>query len=329
MILFVGARDEASIHNVMDWLAHYGQDFKSVSHGELERLPYHIQISNEDVNIKFETDQKVPFQSAEVKSVWFRKKFLIRVPDLGDHLDKTVEENLEFYLKGELSNLKDGIIHCLSDKFWLGNPFINDINKTKSLLAAREAGFSIPATYIVKTKTELKELLDKQRLITKSIHGSLRLIMAHETYLLYTSSVNKEVLEQIPDTFLPTLVQSHIEKEIELRVFVLENKIYAMAIFSQLDEQTSTDFREYNWEKMNRMVPFSLPDEIQEKVLAFMKIIQLNTGSIDLILEKDTGRYVFLEINPTGQYGFVEDRCNYFLSREIAKTLIHGKSEST
>ncbi|WP_293933429.1 hypothetical protein [Sphingobacterium sp. UBA6645] len=48
-----------------------------------------------------------------------------------------------------------------------------------------------------------------------------------------------------------------------------------------------------------------------------MKGLGFNTGSIDLILTPD-GDYVFLEINPEGQFGMVPHPCNYFLEREMA-----------
>jgi len=38
-----------------------------------------------------------------------------------------------------------------------------------------------------------------------------------------------------------------------------------------------------------------------KKLKKLFTILDLNSGSIDLILEKDTKKYIFLEINPVGQ----------------------------
>ncbi len=35
------------------------------------------------------------------------------------------------------------------------------------------------------------------------------------------------------------------------------------------------------------------------------------------------GKYVFLEINPEGQFGMVSHPCNYYLERELALTFIN------
>jgi hypothetical protein len=52
-----------------------------------------------------------------------------------------------------------------------------------------------------------------------------------------------------------------------------------------------------------------------------MKTLNLNTGSLD-ILKKKTGEYVFLEVNPVGQYGHPSHYGNYELGKVIAQWLI-------
>lgn len=87
-----------------------------------------------------------------------------------------------------------------------------------------------------------------------------------------------------------------------------------MAILSQSDEKTKIDFRKYNEEKPNRNVPFKLPDDIDQKIKQLFKYLDLNTGSVDLIVDHQENFY-FLEINPVGQFGMVSYPCNYFLEK--------------
>ena len=93
-----------------------------------------------------------------------------------------------------------------------------------------------------------------------------------------------------------------------------------MAIFSQEDEQTKVDFRNYNKSKPNRCVPYKLPDYIMKKLDLFMQRMNLDTGSIDMIYTTNK-EYVFLEVNPVGQYDMVSVPCNYNLHQKIAKYL--------
>ncbi len=58
--------------------------------------------------------------------------------------------------------------------------------------------------------------------------------------------MNDMDIEKLPDTFSPSLIQGYVEKKYELRIFYLNGECFASAIFSQLDEQTKIDFRNYN-----------------------------------------------------------------------------------
>ena len=101
----------------------------------------------------------------------------------------------------------------------------------------------------------------------------------------------------------------------------MENNFYPMAIFSQNDETTKIDYRNYNYDKPNRNVPFVLPKLILKKIKKFISKLEINTGSIDLIINKK-GDYFFLEINPMGQYDWVSQNCNYYIDKDIAEILI-------
>ena len=95
-----------------------------------------------------------------------------------------------------------------------------------------------------------------------------------------------------------------------------------MAIFSQNNEKTKLDFRNYDYSFPNRKTPFILPSKIEKKIRNFMNFIKLNCGSLDLILTPNS-EYVFLEVNPVGQFGMVSSPCNYELEKKIANKLIN------
>jgi len=101
----------------------------------------------------------------------------------------------------------------------------------------------------------------------------------------------------------------------------MDNTFYPMAIFSQNDEKTKVDFRNYNLQRPNRKTPYELEKSIENKLYALVKEMGLTSGSLDLIRTIDD-RYVFLEVNPIGQFGMTSTPCNYFLEEKIAKNLI-------
>jgi D-alanine-D-alanine ligase-like ATP-grasp enzyme len=52
-----------------------------------------------------------------------------------------------------------------------------------------------------------------------------------------------------------------------------------------------------------------------------MAELNLDTGSIDMILDRKN-EYVFLEVNPTGQFGWLSKSCNYYIEKEVAKHML-------
>lgn len=96
-----------------------------------------------------------------------------------------------------------------------------------------------------------------------------------------------------------------------------------MAIFSQSNSQTNVDFRKYDDKLPNRCVPYILPNKIENALRDLMNSLNLNTGSIDLIVDTQDN-YYFLEINPVGQFGMVSQPCNYYLEKKVAEYLVQN-----
>jgi glutathione synthase/RimK-type ligase-like ATP-grasp enzyme len=141
--------------------------------------------------------------------------------------------------------------------------------------------------------------------------------------LIGVQKVGLDNIDLLNERFFPTLFQNEIEKAFELRIVYIKNHFFAMAIFSQNDEKTKIDYRNYNRQKPNRTIPYTLPQDIVVKLQHLMNQLELDSGSIDMIVT-NTNEYVFLEVNPTGQLGWVSEHCNYYLEQKIAYYLQHG-----
>jgi ATP-GRASP peptide maturase of grasp-with-spasm system len=165
--------------------------------------------------------------------------------------------------------------------------------------------------------------MEKQgRIITKCIADGIFYSLDDYDFSMYTQEVTESMIVAIPEDLLyPSLFQQMLEKKYELRIFYLDGICYPMAIFSQNDKQTKVDFRHYNVQKPNRNVPYQLPSEIETGIVKLMESLELRCGSIDMVRTID-GQYVFLEVNPIGQFGMVSGPCNYYLEKEMAKYLI-------
>jgi ATP-GRASP peptide maturase of grasp-with-spasm system len=209
--------------------------------------------------------------------------------------------------------------HINEKAYWITDYRAAVVNKLEVLTIAKKCGLKIPYTFITNNKQDLKEAAGNESIISKSITESVFFTTKNHYYQMLTQDVSHT--GEIPDLFFPSLIQRNIDKDYELRIFYLEEEFYPMAIFSQNDRQTSVDFRNYNLKRANRNVPCKIPEEEKRRLLKFTKAVNLNCGSIDMI--KDTqGDYIFLEVNPNGQYGMVDVPCNYKLNRRIAQQLL-------
>lgn len=311
MILLISTEFDRSTDEVIDWLNYFGSAYLRINKEDIiESLI--VKINNNKTTYVIKTISK-QIDIDEIRSFWYRKNGITIRPYYNNRfVSKNTEKFIKF-LKNEKNILEAFIEFILSRKYGIGYVKNKKINKLLVLQTAKECGLEIPETLI----TNRKEYL-KHGLIIKAISEGFLFKRRNKSYLTYTKEVN---LKKLSENFNPTLFQRMIEKEFELRIFYLKEKIYSMAIFSQNDDQTKLDFRHYNWEKPNRTIPFLIPESLKEKIIHLMNKLGFNTGSLDFIVDK-RGNYIFLEVNPSGQFGMVSKPCNYYLEKEVAKELI-------
>jgi ATP-GRASP peptide maturase of grasp-with-spasm system len=230
-------------------------------------------------------------------------------------------------LNKELSLVSGSFFNLFSKKKWLTKPEALKVNKLDVLNLAKSVGFNVPDTIVTNSREICLCFLKKhEHIITKCISDAGYFKAYDQYHVLYTSQVGKTDLDNAPEYFYPSLFQKFIKKKYELRVFFLNDQCYAMAIFSQKNDKTKVDFRRYDNSAPNRTVPYKLPKSLQRKIISLMKRLCLNTGSIDLLVSSDN-EYVFLEVNPVGQFGMVSKPCNFGLENIIAKYLISYDNE--
>lgn len=141
-----------------------------------------------------------------------------------------------------------------------------------------------------------------------------------KSYLTYTELIDASDTEEFPETFSLSFCQDHIIKLCDIRIFFLNERCYSMAIMSQNNPDTLVDFRKYDYENPNRSIPFEIPEDLSRKIRTFMNKLDLISGSLDFILNIE-GDFIFLEVNPVGQFGMIDSPCNFGLHRKIAEYL--------
>lgn len=323
MILIISEHNDVSTTDVIKWIIHLKKEFIRINSNDTISIK-DIEIGN---NFTLLINNEIEIFYSQITSVWYRRGFLNI-----DILQKTYDSNCyEFY--EELDNackkqnhlivqdLLTFLFYKLDKLKHINSFFTADINKLWVLEKAISVGLKIPKTFITSSKQSLSNFINNEHfVITKHINNGLPLKNKDLVIYNYTAILETDLLNKLSDEFFPSLFQNEIQKEYELRIFFLDGLFHTMAIFSQIDVQTKVDFRNYNFDKPNRNVPFILPIKIAKKLKKLMNLCKLNCGSIDMILDTKK-EYYFLEINPIGQFGMVSNPCNYFIEEVIAKYL--------
>lgn len=98
---------------------------------------------------------------------------------------------------------------------WLTNPTYANLNKIKILRFAQESGFSVPDTYIVNQKDFF--ISNEKEFISKSVYNpTITSWGKANRCMMYTTSITDDDIDNLPDSFIPSMVQELIHKRYEV-----------------------------------------------------------------------------------------------------------------
>ncbi len=324
-VLVISQKDEQSTDKVLQYLLYNRVKF--------------VRINEDDVvqNTSVVFDDKDGFRLSInnlsitddcISSVWYRRgkiNFLKGLPyKLSNEEYHVYQHYYHNSYKKEVDDLLQYIYLKLKDKEHINMFYDNFISKMVQLKLATKNGLKIPRTIVSDSLKEVIEFFEKSEIISKSIRWNIFSFSSngnnYEAGMETSSLVDKEDLLDLinnnANKIQLSLFQEYIDKKFELRVFFLKGKFFPMAIFSQQDEATKIDWRSGS----NRVSSFKLPVSLELKINAFMQDVNLNSGSLDFIYTPER-EFVFLEVNPVGQFDWLSTHCNYFIEKHIADEL--------
>jgi glutathione synthase/RimK-type ligase-like ATP-grasp enzyme len=281
--------------------------------------------------------------SREFSSVWFRRV-------ANSPLPKELSPDDKEYVNDECSAFLTGFFDLIS-AHWVNDRAAERVasNKIHQLRVARNMGLRCPKTLVTNDPEEVRAFAGTVggQLLFKPLAGfsprgadfSRELASFPEVKSRYEIDVLKQrsheeiVFSQLlTDEKLaslaaleicPAIFQEYVEKRFEVRVTVVGQDMFACEIHSQNDHATKIDFR--------RMVLLESIDQVEHrehrldsdvahKLDSLMKSLGLQFGCIDLILTPE-GEYVFLEVNPSGQWLWIEQLIGSPISNTLAGLL--------
>lgn len=324
MILILSTeRYEFATEQVMDWIRALGGTAVRLNGEDLAGDgPVSMRFDGGSAELRIRVGNR-EWTGADVRAVWLRRGYDLRALNAIELVgEPRLGYDVQRHLAGEIRTATQSMHALLSHARWLTRPGTEQVNKLRALASAAEAGLDIPATLVTTSRAELQAFRAAcGSIITKSMGEAGAFQKDGCFFGMYTAELREEQIDALPEFFFPSLAQERLEKSYELRVFYLAGRCWPMAIFSQSDDRTSIDFRRYNVRRPNRSVPYRLPPALEDGIGRFMRAMELETGSIDLV-RTPGGRHVFLEVNPVGQFGMVSQPCNYHLEKHVAAHLM-------
>jgi len=331
MVLIISSEQDQKTNAVITWFRYLKVPFIRINDTTkvlVESFEILDQEDEDEDDMKFWLKLIYPnksisyINSSEITGYWYRRGRINLFREWIDGFEVELSSCVNEFNKilgFELAILRDAIYYFFSTKKKVNDYLTSDANKLKNLVLAKKAGLKIPDTRIYTNKKRLKDELSKSKSIIKPMYAG-GFSVDRYAFGGPTKLIKVEDLENSEERIFPSLTQSYIEKAYELRIFYLNGDCYSCAIFSQNDPKTKVDFRNYNREKGNRTSPYNLPTSMKTKIKIFMDSVDLNCGSLDIIVTKQK-EYVFLEVNPIGQFFQVSFPCNYFLDEKIVNYL--------
>lgn len=253
----------------------------------------------------------------DVTSVWYRRPAPSEFPE-------EFALAVRMFAEEETRDTMRGLWELL-DCLWVNHP--ENIRRANSKLhqlnIAYQIGLEIPRTIVTNVPEEARKFINSSHgdVIVKPLSRGL-IDEYDQPMAFYTSVVDPEQANQIQRVqYTPSLFQEYVPKDVELRITVVGDQVFAAKIHSQQRDDTRHDWRRNALALEHK--EHQLPVEIQEKCLSLTKKLELQFGAIDMILTPD-GRYVFLEINPNGQWAWIEELTGLPISEALIGLLASG-----
>lgn len=250
----------------------------------------------------------------DVSSVWWRRPSSPRIAEevADDRARQFCIRESEMLLRGALdaSNV----------------PVINDpaaqtraARKPLQLAVARSLGLTVPQTVMSNDPGEIRSLWERTagNCVYKTFTAPVGR-MAETRRLSHDMLADLERLRHAP-----IIAQELIDGR-DLRATIIGDQVFTAVACARLPAR-HLDGR---LDLTTTWYPHDLPDEIRRGLVLLVRKLGLDYGCIDLRLRPDD-RYVFLEINPAGQFLFIEIDTGQPLIQSLVELLLEPRRRQT
>jgi glutathione synthase/RimK-type ligase-like ATP-grasp enzyme len=261
-----------------------------------------------DFVLQSEEGEVVSARPSDFRAIWNRRPSPPDIP-LG-----VLDSEHRRFARQEWQDLLDGLTLTLGFKSQIINPLPAQRAAVKpyQLAVAQSVGLQVPKTLISSDPQQAKKFLDvhKGRVVHKAMTNPRNAFMDTRRW----QDTENGALNRLP--LAPTIFQELIEGPLDIRATIVGAEIYAAAISTEqsragLDSRLDLDVPTTSYE---------VPREIAGRLRGLMAALGLSFATVDLKVDY-SGRLHFLELNPQGQFLYVEILTGLPISKAVAKLL--------
>lgn len=307
MVLIVTASFDETATYLINTYPYFADDAFRL---DVDRLgEYAISVDNEGWIID-SYDKKIRKQTTS--SIYYRKPTL---PDL-----KEYTQQYQYMIQRDIIALINGIVDDFEGAV-VSKPSIlrRTENKVFQLLYADKVDLRIPRSCIGNSCGRLEAINKERRLkdfiIKPLTTGVLRFGSESEAF---HTNILREAEEDISLT--PVYIQEYIEKAYEVRLTIIGENYYPVRI----DTKNKIDWRkDYENHKYSLI---ECPKDVLSSCFKMLADFDLIFGTFDFVVNPDDD-WFFLEMNPNGQWLWLEESMGLDISSKIVEALL-GKDEN-
>lgn len=316
LILLISNKWDVSVDLVVRQLRKRGLHFLRLN---TEDLPYSdCSVTFPDGSFVLTNGGETLDMADNLRSVLFRRpgrpfEEYEKTPSLDRAVITYCREQWHSFIEGLLG---------INDVLWINHPRTNDLMECKivQLRKAVELGFHVPRTCITSSKERARQFIEscKGRAVAKTLYSSLVEYPERDFFIFTTPVSDLQNVQPAEIGVAPVIFQEHMTDKIDYRATVVGRNIYAVRI-----ESTNGSLVPVDWRTQKdglSFVPSELPEDVREKCLSFVSRCGLVFGAIDLVKVKD--EFYFLEINPNGEWGWLQMNAGLPISEAIVDCLV-------
>lgn len=213
-----------------------------------------------------------------------------------------------------------GLLYAIDHPLWVNHPqrIAAADYKPAQLALAQRLGLAVPATLVTNDPDEARHFIVSVR--GDVLFKTLRWTPCTQGGVPVTCWADPVSAEEIDESVrvTPHLFQARVDKIADIRVLVVGRHTFAVRIESDL----------LDWRKDYSALTYSvehLPDRVNKALHLYLEFLGLVSGSFDLAVDRD-GHYWWLELNPNGQWGWLETETGLPMSAAFVDLLSQGES---